>query len=87
MLVCLGRFDKAERWLARTRGAMQPGGEPSTELFIHHARGLLRLAQGRDEEAIEAFREAQRMETLLASEHAYAVATRGPPTAGKGPPR
>jgi LuxR family maltose regulon positive regulatory protein len=77
VLVWLGRFDKAERWLARTRGAMQPDGEPGTELLIHHARGLLRLAQGRDEEAIAAFREAQRMETLLASEHAYAVATRG----------
>ena len=74
-LLWLGRFDEVERWLARTRRAMQPDGEPGTELLVHHARGLLRLAQGRVDEAIAAFREAQRMETLLAGEHAFAVAT------------
>ena len=74
-LLWLGRFDEVERWLARTRRAMQPDGEPGTELLVHHARGLLRLAQGRVDEAVAAFREAQRMETLLAGEHAFAVAT------------
>jgi LuxR family transcriptional regulator, maltose regulon positive regulatory protein len=74
-MLWLGRFDEAERWLARTRRAMQPDGEPGTELLVHHARGLLRLAQGGGDEAVAAFREAQRMETLLAGEHAFAVAT------------
>lgn len=75
-LLRLGRFDEAERWLARTVPAMQPDGEPGTELLIHHARGLLRLAQGRVDEALASWCEAQRMETLLASEHAFALATR-----------
>jgi LuxR family maltose regulon positive regulatory protein len=75
-LLWLGRFGEAERSLGRTRRAMQPDGEPGTELLVHHARGLLRLAQGRVEDAVAAFRDAQRMETLLTSEHVFAVATR-----------
>jgi LuxR family transcriptional regulator, maltose regulon positive regulatory protein len=75
-LLWLGRFGEAERSLVRTRRAMQPDGEPGTELLVHHARGLLRLAQGRVEDAVAAFRDAQRMETLLTSEHVFAVATR-----------
>jgi LuxR family maltose regulon positive regulatory protein len=75
-MLWLGHFDEADRWMARTRRAMRPDGEPGTELLFHHAQGLLRLAHGRADEALAAFREAQRMETLLAGEHAFAAATR-----------
>ena len=37
-LLWLGRIDEVERWLARTRRAMQPDGEPGTELLVHHAQ-------------------------------------------------
>ena len=75
-LLWLGRFDEVERWLARARRAMRPDGEPGTELLVHHIQGVLRLVQGQAEEALACFREAERMQTLLAGEHAFAVATK-----------
>jgi LuxR family maltose regulon positive regulatory protein len=55
---------------------VQPDGEPGTELVVHYTRGLLRLAQGRHEHALGALRAAERMQALLAGEHAFAAATR-----------
>jgi LuxR family maltose regulon positive regulatory protein len=75
-LLWLGRFDEVEDWLARAGHAMRPDGEPGTELLVHHVLGLLRLVQGRAEEALVAFKDAERMQGLLASEHAFAAATR-----------
>jgi LuxR family transcriptional regulator, maltose regulon positive regulatory protein len=75
-LLWLGRFDEVERWLARARRAMRPDGEPGTELLVHQIQGVLRLVRGQAEEALVCFREAERMQTLLAGEHAFAVATR-----------
>ncbi len=75
-LLFLGRFDAAERWLERAERTLRPDGEPGTELVVHYARGLLRLAQGRLEEALEAFRAAERMQALLHGQHALAVASR-----------
>jgi LuxR family transcriptional regulator, maltose regulon positive regulatory protein len=75
-LLWLGRFDEVERWLARARRAMRPDGEPGTELLVHQIQGVLRLVQGQAEEALACFREAERMQTLLAAQHAFAVATK-----------
>ena len=75
-LLWLGRFDEAERWLERAERTLQPEGEPGTELIVHHARGLLRLAQGRFDEALAAFRAAERMQALLAGKHPFALRTR-----------
>jgi LuxR family transcriptional regulator, maltose regulon positive regulatory protein len=74
-LLWLGRFDEAERWLERAGRTLHPDGEPGTELIVHHARGLLRLAQGRLEEALAALRAAERMEALLADRHPFARRT------------
>jgi LuxR family maltose regulon positive regulatory protein len=75
-LLWLGRLDEAEQWLARAQSTLQPDGEPGTELIVHSARGLLRLAHGRLEDALSALGAARRMETLLTGRHAYAIATR-----------
>ena len=75
-LVWLGRFDEAERWLERAKRTLHPEGEPASELIAHHARGLLCLAQGRFDEALAAFRAAERMQTLLADRHPFALQTR-----------
>jgi LuxR family transcriptional regulator, maltose regulon positive regulatory protein len=75
-LLWLGRFDEAEQWLERAERTLQPDGEPGTELIVHHARGLLRLAQGRLDEALAAFGASERMQALLAGKHAFAVASR-----------
>ena len=75
-LLWLGRFDEVERWLERADRTLHPEGEPGTELIVHHARGVLRLAQGRFDEALEAFRAAERMQSLLADRHPFALRTR-----------
>jgi LuxR family maltose regulon positive regulatory protein len=74
-LLWLGRFDEAERWLERAERTLHPGGEPATELIVHHARGLLRLARGQFDEALEAFGAAQRMQAFLADRHPFALRT------------
>jgi LuxR family maltose regulon positive regulatory protein len=73
ILLWLGRLDECEDWLARAERVLQPGGEPTTELVVHHARGLLRLGQDRYPEALEAFRAAERMQARLAGAHVVSV--------------
>ncbi len=75
-LLCLGRFDEAEGWLARAQRVLRPDGEPGIELIVHHARGLLGLGHRRFEEALVAFGAAERMQGLLADKHPFAVPTR-----------
>ena len=75
-LLWLGHLDEAERWLERAQRTLHPGGEPGSELLVHFARGLLRLAQGRPDAAQPAFEAAERTEALLASAHAFGVAVR-----------
>jgi LuxR family transcriptional regulator, maltose regulon positive regulatory protein len=74
-LLWLGRFDEVERWLERAERTFHPGGEPGTELIVHHARGLLRLARGELAEALAAFQAAERPQTLLADRHPFARRT------------
>jgi LuxR family maltose regulon positive regulatory protein len=73
-LLWLGRLDECERWLDRAERTLQPDGEPGTELIVHAARGLLRLSQGRLEEALAALHDAERMQVMLADEHAFSAA-------------
>ena len=72
----LAQFDECEQWLDRAQRVLQPSGEPGTELLVHHARGLLHLAQRRFDEALDAFHAAERMQTLLASEHTLRIELR-----------
>jgi LuxR family transcriptional regulator, maltose regulon positive regulatory protein len=72
-LVWLGRLVEADAWLERAQSALQPEGDPGTELILHDARGLLRLAQGRLEDALAAFRAAQRMQVHLVEKHLFAA--------------
>ncbi|MGZ4202911.1 MAG: LuxR C-terminal-related transcriptional regulator [Thermoleophilaceae bacterium] len=70
VLLWLGRFAETERWLEQARRAVRPDGEPGTELIIFHSEGLLSMARGRFDDAFAAFEAAERMQTLLAGEHA-----------------
>ena len=74
-LLWLGQFDEAERWLERAERTLHPDGEPASEAIAHHARGLLRLAQGRFDEAVAAFHAGERMQELLADRHLFALLT------------
>jgi LuxR family transcriptional regulator, maltose regulon positive regulatory protein len=73
-LLWLGRLDESESWLDRAERTLQPDGEPGTELIVHQARGLLRLSQGRLEEALGALRAAERMQAMLAGKHVFSAA-------------
>ena len=75
-MLWLAQFDECEQWLDRAERVLQPGGEPGTELLVHHTRGLMRLAQQRFEEALDAFHAAERMQALLAGEHALGTELR-----------
>jgi LuxR family transcriptional regulator, maltose regulon positive regulatory protein len=81
VLTWLGRFDEAEGWLYRAARAQlpqgAPGADPATELVIHYARGLLRLGQDRLDDALEAFRTAERIRTLLPADHLLTIESRG----------
>jgi LuxR family transcriptional regulator, maltose regulon positive regulatory protein len=72
-LAWLGRFDEAEQWLERAGLALRSGGDPGTELVLHHARGLLYSGQGRLEDALAEFRNGERIQGMLAGEHALMV--------------
>lgn len=73
-LVWLGRVDDAERWLERVGPR---DGELETEPALHHVRGVLRLAQGRIDEALDEFRAAERLQAAVERAHALAVDARG----------
>jgi LuxR family transcriptional regulator, maltose regulon positive regulatory protein len=68
-LAWLGRFPEAERCLDRAERALAPGGAPEIELLVNKGRGLVRLGQRRLDDALAAFRAAERMQGALGSEH------------------
>lgn len=67
-LMWLGRFDEAERRLDRADRALRPEEDPMTTLIVRWATGLLRLIQGRLEEALARLAEAQRLSSLMGKE-------------------
>jgi LuxR family maltose regulon positive regulatory protein len=68
-LVGQGRLDEAEPWLARAGRTLRAELEPAAGLVLHHARGILELARGRDADAMAAFRAAEKMGRLLVTAH------------------
>ena len=72
-----GRFEEARSWLERAELALRPGTEPAAELLLQLVSAMLNTAEGRYEEAIEAFRAAEQRESLLIAPHALSVVTRG----------
>jgi LuxR family maltose regulon positive regulatory protein len=75
LLVRQGRLEDGERWLERAERALGRG-EPATALVLHSARGLLALGRGRPDEALAAFRRAERTEAALSSANALNVELR-----------
>ena len=68
-LVWTGRFAEAERWLDRAVRVLRAEAEPATALLLEHTRGLMYAGQGRLEQALAAFREAEKMRARLVGEH------------------
>jgi LuxR family maltose regulon positive regulatory protein len=64
-LVWQGRLEEAEPWLQRAERTVRAEAEPAAGLLLHHVRAELEVARGRDQEALAAFRAAERLAGLL----------------------
>jgi len=71
-LVWTGEFDAAERWLQRTRQALQTDTGPDITLLLHQTAGILHAGRGRHDEALEEFGAAEYLGSQLADSQALA---------------
>jgi LuxR family maltose regulon positive regulatory protein len=69
-LVWTGEFDEGERWLQRTRQALQTDTGPDITLLLHQTAALLCAGRGRHHEALEEFGAAERLAAQLAGSQA-----------------
>jgi LuxR family transcriptional regulator, maltose regulon positive regulatory protein len=67
-----GRLDEAESWLRRAERAIRPETEVVAALAVQYIRGQMMLARGRDQDALAAFRAAERLAGQLAAPHPFA---------------
>jgi LuxR family maltose regulon positive regulatory protein len=71
-LVWTGEFDEGERWLQRTRQALQTDTGPDITLLLHQTAGLLHAGRSRHHEALEEFGAAEHLGSQLADSQALA---------------
>jgi LuxR family maltose regulon positive regulatory protein len=71
-LVWTGEFDAGERWLQRTRQALQTDTGPDITLLLHQTAGILHAGRGRHHEALEEFGAAEYLGSQLADSPALA---------------
>jgi LuxR family maltose regulon positive regulatory protein len=74
-MIWTGEFDEGERWLERTRRALQADTGPDITLLVHQTAGLLHAGRGRHQEALAEFRAAEHMGSQLADSQALATRT------------
>ncbi|HEV2252128.1 MAG TPA: LuxR C-terminal-related transcriptional regulator [Streptosporangiaceae bacterium] len=70
--VAQGRLQEAERSLERAERTLRAEVEPAAGMRLHWGRGMLELARGRYPEALAAIGTAERLATLLVTEHTLA---------------
>jgi LuxR family transcriptional regulator, maltose regulon positive regulatory protein len=71
-MVWTGEFDEGERWLQRTRQALQTDTGPDITLLLHQTAGLLHAGRGRHHEALEELSAAEHLGSQLADSQALA---------------
>jgi LuxR family transcriptional regulator, maltose regulon positive regulatory protein len=76
-LVWTGEFDEAERWLQRTRQALQTDTGPDIRQRLHLATGRLYAGRGRHHEALEELSAAERLQSQMEGSHAQASQVTG----------
>jgi LuxR family transcriptional regulator, maltose regulon positive regulatory protein len=74
-LVWTGEFDAGERWLQRTRQALQTDTGPDITLLLHQTAGILHAGRGRLHEALEEFGAAEYLGSQLADSQALGSRT------------
>src|SRR5262249_52805346 len=67
VLVWQARLEEAEPWIQRAERTVRTEAEPAVGLAIHHRRGGLGPARGRDPDALAAFQAADRLAGRLAN--------------------
>jgi LuxR family maltose regulon positive regulatory protein len=60
-----GRLDEAEPWLERAERTLRAEVEPAAGMSLRYARAVLELARGRYQEALTAFRGAEKLAMTL----------------------
>src|SRR3954469_6767383 len=63
-----GRLDEAEEWTEHAERTLHEEVEPAAGLMLHHVRGGLEIARGRNEEALVALRSAEQLATRLVTD-------------------
>jgi LuxR family maltose regulon positive regulatory protein len=63
------RPEQAEPWVQRAERVLRAETDPAAVLGMHHARGVLELARGRDADALAAFQAAERLGGRLTAPH------------------
>jgi LuxR family maltose regulon positive regulatory protein len=76
-LVWTGEFDEGERWLQRTRQALQTDTGPDIRQLLHLATARLYAGRGRHHEALEELSEAERLGSQMEGSHALASQVTG----------
>jgi LuxR family maltose regulon positive regulatory protein len=76
-LVWTGEFDEGERWLQRTRRAVQTDTGPDIRLLVHIVSGMLQAGRGRHQQALQEFSAAEHLGSQLADSHALASQVTG----------
>jgi LuxR family transcriptional regulator, maltose regulon positive regulatory protein len=71
-LIWTGEFDEGERWLQRTRQALQTDTGPDITLLLHQTAGILHAGRGRHHEALEELSTAEYLGSQLADSQALA---------------
>ena len=74
-LVWTGEFDEGERWLQRTRQALQTDTGPDITLLLHQTAALLHAGRGRHHQALEEFGAAEDLASQLAGSQALGSRT------------
>jgi LuxR family transcriptional regulator, maltose regulon positive regulatory protein len=71
-LVWTGEFGEGERWLQRTRRALQTDTGPDITLLLHQTAGILHAGRGRHHEALEELSAAEYLGSQLRGSQALA---------------
>jgi LuxR family maltose regulon positive regulatory protein len=77
VMVWTGEFDEGERWLQRTKQALQTDTGPDIRLLLHLTVGILHACRGRHREALEEFGAAEHLRSQLEGSHALASQVTG----------
>jgi LuxR family transcriptional regulator, maltose regulon positive regulatory protein len=75
-MVVQGQLEEAQRALEHAERTVRAEVDPAAGMRLHYGRGTLELARGRYTEALAAFQTAERLATLLVTQHALAMRQR-----------